>query len=164
MNYAEIKKFDVANGPGVRTTLFLSGCKFNCDGCFNKSLQDFNYGDEWTKEIEDQFIEQCKNPVIDGVSILGGEPMMQDSETMLNLVKRLKNEVNKPIWMWTGYKIEVLLKQKAKAEILKEIDVLIDGQFEKDLKNMMLKYRGSSNQRVIDVQETLKKEEIILLD
>jgi anaerobic ribonucleoside-triphosphate reductase activating protein len=164
MNYAEIKKFDAANGPGVRTALFVSGCKFNCEGCFNKEIQDFNYGELWTNEVEDQFIEHAKNPVIDGVSILGGEPMMQDSETMLNLVKRLRTEVNKPIWVWTGYKIEVLLRQKDKVEILKEIDVLIDGQFIIKLKDLSLKYRGSSNQRVIDVKQTLKNKKITLLN
>ena len=157
MKYAKIRKFDTANGQGVRTTLFVSGCKFNCKGCFNKEAQDFNYGNEFTKEVEDEFIGYIKNPNVVGVNLLGGEIMQQDTSIILNLVKRIKEETGKNIWCWTGYKYEDLIKIDGKLEVLQYIDVLIDGRFEIAKKDLMLKYRGSSNQRVIDVQQTLNK-------
>ena len=92
MHYAQIRKYDVANGEGIRTTLFVSGCKFNCPGCFNKEYQNFNYGNEWTKEVEDSFIELGKDENVSGYSILGGEPLMQDKDTMINLLNRIKKE------------------------------------------------------------------------
>ena len=110
MNYAQIRKLDVTNGPGVRTTLFVSGCTHNCEGCFNKEQQDFNYGNEFTKETEDEFIECTKARQIKGVNILGGEPMQQIMDnTLLNLLKRIKAETNKPIWLWSGYKYEEII-------------------------------------------------------
>lgn len=162
MKYAKIRKFDTANGPGVRATLFVSGCRFNCKGCFNKEAQDFDYGNEFTKEIEDEFIGYIKNPNVVGVNLLGGEIMQQDTNTILNLVKRIKKETGKNIWCWTGYRYEDLIKIDGKIEILKYIDVLVDGQFIEDKKDLMLKYRGSSNQRVIDVKQTLKQNKVII--
>ena len=101
MNYAKIRKLDVTNGPGIRTTLFVSGCTHNCEGCFNKEQQDFNYGNKFTKETEDEFIQLTKNKQIKGVNILGGEPMQQImDDTLLNLLKRIKLETDKPIWLW----------------------------------------------------------------
>ena len=162
MKYAKIRKFDTANGPGVRATLFVSGCRFNCKGCFNKEAQDFDYGNEFTKEIEDEFIGYIKNPNVVGVNLLGGEIMQQDTNTILNLVKRIKKETGKNIWCWTGYRYEDLIKIDGKIEILKYIDVLVDGQFIEDKKDLMLKYRGSTNQRVIDVKQTLKQNKVII--
>ena len=162
MKYAKIRKFDTANGPGVRTTLFVSGCKFNCKGCFNVEAQDFNYGNEFTKEVEDEFIGYIKNPNVVGVNLLGGEIMQQDTNTILNLVRRIKKETGKNIWCWTGYKYEDLIKIDGKLEVLQYIDVLIDGRFEIAKKDLMLKYRGSSNQRVIDVQQTLQLNKVII--
>ena len=165
MNYAQIRKLDVTNGPGVRTTLFVSGCTHNCEGCFNKEQQDFNYGNELTKETEDEFIECTKARQIKGVNILGGEPMQQIMDnTLLNLLKRIKAETNKPIWLWSGYKYEEIIENPKRLELLKEIDVLIDGKFENDKRDIMLKYRGSSNQRVIDVKRTLKEDRVIELE
>ena len=162
MNYAQIRKLDVTNGPGVRTTLFVSGCTHNCEGCFNKEQQDFNYGNEFTKETEDEFIECTKASQIKGVNILGGEPMQQIMDnTLLNLLKRIKAETNKPIWLWSGYKYEEIIENSKRLELLKEIDVLIDGKFENDKRDIMLKYRGSANQRVIDVQKTLEQGNIV---
>ncbi|WP_291708384.1 4Fe-4S single cluster domain-containing protein, partial [Clostridium sp.] len=110
MNYGKIRKFDVSNGPGVRATLFVSGCTNNCEGCFNKDLQDFSYGEKWTKDIEDDFIKQVMNPNIVGVNILGGEPMDQIRDKDLsNLLKRIKLETNKSIWLWSGYLYENIL-------------------------------------------------------
>ena len=162
MKYAKIRKFDTANGQGVRTTLFVSGCKFNCKGCFNKEAQDFNYGNEFTREVEDEFIGYIKNPNVVGVNLLGGEIMQQDTSIILNLVKRIKEETGKSIWCWTGYTYEELIKIDGKLDILKYIDVLIDGRFKIEQRDLMLKYRGSSNQRVIDVQQTLKLNKVII--
>jgi anaerobic ribonucleoside-triphosphate reductase activating protein len=157
MNYAKIRKFDVSNGPNIRTTLFVSGCTNGCVGCFNRELQDFSYGNKWTKEIEDEFIEYTKNPNIRGVNILGGEPMDQTKgDDLYNLLKRIKDEVGKTIWIWSGYLFEDIIKDEKKRKILSVADVLIDGRFEIDKRDISLKYRGSSNQRVIDVNKSFK--------
>ena len=162
MNYAKIRKFDVTNGPGIRVTLFVSGCTHNCEGCFNKEQQDFNYGNEFTKETEDEFIELTKARQIRGVNILGGEPMQQVmDDTLLNLLKRIKLETDKPIWLWSGYTFEEIINNPKRAEILREVDVLIDGKFQADKRDIMLKYRGSSNQRVIDVKKSLEQGNIV---
>lgn len=156
MNYAKIKWFDISNGPGVRTSLFVSGCKHKCPGCFNKIAWDFEYGSIWTKDIEDEFINHLKKDEISGVNILGGEPLQQD-ETILNLLKRINDEVKKPIWLWTGYIIDKELENNTLAnKILQECDVVVDGKFIEAKKDLSLKYRGSTNQRVIDIKETLK--------
>lgn len=162
MNYAKIRKLDVTNGPGIRTTLFVSGCTHNCEGCFNKEQQDFNYGNKFTKETEDEFIELTKSRQIKGVNILGGEPMQQImDDTLLNLLRRIKLETNKPIWLWSGYTFEEIINNPKRAEILREVDVLIDGKFQADKRDIMLKYRGSSNQRVIDVKKSLEQGNIV---
>lgn len=159
MNYSRIKWHDISNGPNVRTSLFVSGCTHKCKGCFNEVTWDFNYGDKWTKEIEDKFINHLKKPEIMGVNILGGEPLQQD-ETLLKLLKRINQEVKKPIWLWTGYVIDKEVEgdnTKILAnKILRECDVVVDGRFIEAKKDLKLKYRGSSNQRVIDVKESLK--------
>ncbi len=165
MNYAKIRKFDVSNGPGVRTTLFVTGCTNNCEGCFNKELQDFNYGEKWTKDIEDDFINQVMNPNIVGVNILGGEPMDQiRDDDLSNLLKRIKLETNKSIWLWSGYLYENILSSNDRNTILKYVDVLIDGRFELDKRNISLKYRGSSNQRVIDVVKSRESNKIVEIE
>lgn len=171
MKYSQLRKLDAANGPGIRTTLFVSGCTHFCKGCFNEKQQDFNYGDVFTKETEDMMLDYISKPIIHGVSILGGEPFQQHrDDTLLNLLKRIKTEFpEKPIWVWTGYNIETVLEcdsivHKYNRELLKYIDVLIDGRFIEELKDLRLLYRGSSNQRVIDVKKTLKSNSIRLLD
>lgn len=165
MNYAQIRKFDVTNGPGIRTTLFVSGCTHNCPGCFNKEQQDFNYGNKWTYEIEEQFLQACNNSQVIGVSILGGEPMQQIKDTQfVDLLANIKHKVNKPIWVWTGYTFEELLSNPLQRRLLYFIDVLIDGRFIESKKDYNLLYRGSSNQRIIDVKESLAKNEIVQLN
>lgn len=162
MNYSKIRKFDVSNGPGIRTTLFVSGCTNNCEGCFNKDLQDFNYGDKWTKETEEEFIGYVKNPNVKGVNILGGEPMDQiHDKDLLNLLSRIKEETGKSIWLWSGYLYEDIIKNEDRLYLLSFVDVLIDGRFEMDKRNISLKYRGSSNQRVIDVSKSINENKII---
>lgn len=164
MNYAKIKKFDVTNGPGVRTTLFVSGCTNNCEGCFNKEQQDFEYGQKWTKDTEDKFISYINNPNVQGVSILGGEPMEQTRDNdLFNLLVRIKSETDKSIWLWSGYVFEQIVKDSKKSKILEYVDVLIDGKFEIDKRNISLKYRGSENQRVIDVKSSIKENKIMEL-
>ena len=163
MNYAEIRKFDVSNGPGVRTTLFVTGCTNNCEGCFNKELQSFSYGKVWDDKTSDKFIEYVKNPNIKGVNILGGEPMEQTmDEELVKLLNRIKQETGKSIWLWSGYLYENILNDQEKRKILNLVDVLIDGRFELDKRDISLKYRGSSNQRVIDVKESLKVNKVVI--
>lgn len=153
MKYAKIRKYDVTNGPGIRVTLFVSGCTHDCIGCFNKEQQNFNYGEEWTKDTEDYFIELIKNENIVGVNILGGEPMQQDTYTMLNILKRIKEETGKSIWLWTGYTINEIMLDEEKSSLLNYIDTIIDGKFEIDKRDLNLKYRGSSNQNVYDLKK-----------
>lgn len=165
MRYAQIRKFDVTNGPNVRCTLFVSGCSHNCPGCFNKDQQDFNYGELWTQEVEDYFMECVNNVNILGVNILGGEPLEQTmDESLLKLLKRIKEETNKSIWLWSGFVFEDIIKDSKKSAFLKYVDVLIDGMFLKDKRDITLKYRGSSNQRVIYVEKSLKNKKIVEMD
>ncbi|HBF4283331.1 anaerobic ribonucleoside-triphosphate reductase activating protein [Clostridioides difficile] len=165
MKYAEIRKFDVSNAPGVRTTLFVSGCTHNCKGCFNKDLQDFNYGDIWSNKVEDEILSYIKNDNIVGLNILGGEPLQQTKDDdLINFLKRVKNETNKNIWLWSGYLFEEIIEDVLRREFLDYIDILVDGKFNISKRNISLKYRGSSNQRVIDVQKSLKENQIILYE
>ncbi|MHB9924519.1 anaerobic ribonucleoside-triphosphate reductase activating protein [Clostridium botulinum] len=162
MNYSEMLEYDIANAPYVCTTLFVSGCTHKCEGCFNKVAQDFNYGHKWTQEEEDQFLRYANNSNVKGINILGGEPMQQDMGIMLHLLERLKRESRKPIWLWTGYFYDDIIKNKSKKQLLKYIDVLIDGKFQINKRSLKLNFRGSSNQRVIDVQKSLKQNKVVL--
>ncbi len=162
VRYEQIRKFDVTNGPGIRTSLFVTGCSNNCPGCFNKELQDFNHGKLWTKEVEDEFISYVNNPQVVGVSLLGGDPMEQTMDnSMISLLDRIKKETKKDIWLWSGYTYEEILADDKKREILSYVDVLIDGRFIIAQRNIKLKYRGSENQRVIDVNKSLEENRIV---
>lgn len=160
MKYAQMRQFDVANGVGIRSSLFVSGCHFHCEGCFNKEYWPFSYGKEYDEKAMEQFIEYGKNENITGYSILGGEPMDQTADDMLlTTLQKIKEETGKSVWLWTGFTFETLdEKQK---ELLKYVDVLVDGQFVQAKKNLTLLFRGSENQRIIDVQKTLKEGKII---
>ena len=161
MNYAQIRKYDVANGEGIRTTLFVSGCHFNCPGCFNKEYQDFSFGREFTDNEMQKFIDLGKNPSISGFSFLGGEPLDQlNDDTLLRTVKAIKAQTGKTIWLWTGYVFENLSEKQM--EIVKHIDILVDGPFIEAQKDMRLLFRGSANQRIIDVQKSLKENKTVL--
>lgn len=162
INYGSLRKYDVSNWDGINSTLFVSGCHFHCKGCFNKEAQNFEFGNPFTKEVEDLFISYIKDKHVQGVNLLGGEVFHQDLDIILKLVKRIKDETNKPIYCWTGFLWENLIKNDNILEILKYIDVIIDGQFEEDKKDLMLKHKGSSNQREIDVVESLKRGKIII--
>ena len=154
MNYASIKMYDIANGPGCRVSLFVSGCRNNCPGCFNKDAQDFNFGENYTKETESHILSALGNEHISGLSILGGEPFEPENQKdILSLcVNGKKMYPNKDIWVWTGLEWEDINGLL----IFDYIDVLIDGPFLNDMKDLSLAYRGSYNQRVIDIKKSIE--------
>ena len=160
MRYNKIRKMDIADGPGVRVSIFMQGCTFNCKGCFNKETHDFAGGKEFNEEVIDKVLELCENENIEGLSILGGEPMHpKNIEGTTELAQSFKEKFpNKNLWVWTGFLFDKDLKGK---EVLNYIDVLVDGQFKEELFSPILKWRGSSNQRVIDVQKSLKENKVI---
>lgn len=164
MRYNLIRKMDISNGPGVRVSIFMQGCHFHCKNCFNKDTWDFESGKEFNKDTIEEVLKLCAPSHIKGLSILGGEPMHPvNIEGTTELAKAFKEKYpNKKIWAWTGFTIDDnYLKEK---EVLKYIDVLVDGKYEDDLFDPTLKWRGSSNQRVIDVPKTLKENNIVLFD
>lgn len=162
MRYAQIREMDITNGLGIGIALYTQGCRFHCKNCFNSELWNFTGGNEWNKEIEDYFLSLAQPDYITRISILGGEPFSQENlEDLAKLVKRIRKELpNIKIWMYTGYLAETL--PRFALDILENIDVLIDGQYIDELRDLKLKFRGSSNQRIIDVKESLKQEKIIL--
>lgn len=149
MRYGNIKKYDISDGEGVRVSLFVSGCRNRCKGCFQPETWDFNYGSLYTNETEDEILEALKPDHISGLTLLGGDPMeLENREVLINLVKKVKQLYPvKTIWAYTGYLYEDLKD----LEIMNYIDVLIDGRFIESLKDISLQFRGSSNQRIIDV-------------
>ena len=163
MRYNKIRKMDISNGPGVRVSIFMQGCAFNCKNCFNKETHDFNGGKEFTEDTINRVLELCNNDNVEGLSILGGEPMHPSNiEGTTKLAKAFKEKFpNKNLWAWTGFTFDNYLKEK---EVSKYIDVLVDGQYVDELHNPTLKWKGSSNQRVIDVQKSLKENKIHLID
>ena len=171
MNYGTIKNCDIANGTGVRVSLFVSGCTHHCKNCFNSIAWDFNYGKTFTEQVENELLEALNNSYIDGLSLLGGEPMEPANQRgLISFLRKVKAHYpNKNIWCYTGYTLENdLLSGKAHTEVTDEfldlIDVLVDGKFIEELKDITLKFRGSSNQRLIDMKKTIKENKIILLD
>ncbi|MFR2837504.1 MAG: anaerobic ribonucleoside-triphosphate reductase activating protein [Zhenhengia sp.] len=164
MHYAQMRKYDVANGIGIRSTLFVSGCTHQCPGCFNTDYREFDYGMPWTKEAEDTFLSYIEDENVHGVTILGGEPMQQTKDDdLLNLLRRIKQETNETIWIYSGYTYEEILKEPKRRQILELCDVLVDGRFVEALKDLKLRFRGSSNQNIIDVQASLTSGEKVLL-
>ena len=154
MRYNTIRQLDIANGPGCRISLFVQGCSFNCPGCFNSVARDFSGGQEFTDQTEELILELLKPSQISGLSILGGEPLHpQNRAVVLDLTKKVKEVYpEKSVWIWTGYLWEDIQESLSGSEV----DVLVDGRFVEDLKDLRLKYRGSSNQRVLDVQKSLQ--------
>lgn len=172
MNYAQIRPYDVANGEGIRTSLFVSGCKFKCKNCFNEEYQDFNYGTEFTMETVREILSYIERDEVSGLSILGGDPLWQDYDGLsylLYLCIKVR-KLNKTVWLWSGftyekimeYPIENYILNCSRQALIKNIDIWVDGQFEQDKRDLTLQFRGSSNQRIIDVQKSLKNDEIIL--
>ena len=164
MNYTKMMKYDTSNWDGITATIFFSGCKFHCPGCFNQEAWDFKCGEPFDKKAEDLFISYAKNPHVTGVCLLGGEVFQQDLDRILDLVIRIKREVRKPIHVWSGYTYEELMADEKKMVILCHIDTLVDGPFIFKQKDLRLKHRGSSNQRVIDVQSSMQSGQIVLIE
>ena len=166
MKYAKIKKTDVANGPGVRVSIFVSGCHHHCEGCFNSEAWDFNYGNDFTEDTIQEIIEAMNHDYITGLSLLGGEPFeLVNQKGLLPLLKKVKEVYpEKTIWAYSGYLYDELkeMDYPETKEILSLIDVLVDGKFVESLKDPNLYFRGSSNQRVIDMKKTLKSKKIVL--
>ena len=172
MYYGEIKDCDIANGIGVRVSLFVSGCTNRCPGCFQPQTWDFNYGQEFTKETEDRIIEMLKPDYITGLTVLGGEPFEPENQIVLvPFLKRVKESYpDKTIWSFSGFVLEDLMGEgthchtEVTMDMLNMIDVLIDGRFEQELKNIQLRFRGSENQRLIDMNKTRKEGKVVLWD
>lgn len=163
MRYNKIRKMDIADGEGIRVSIFMQGCTFNCKNCFNPETHDFDGGKEFNEKTIERVLELSNNEMIEGLSILGGEPMHpRNIEGTTELAKKFKEKFpNKTVWAWTGFLFDKNLQDK---EVVKYIDVLVDGQYKEELNNPKLKWRGSENQRVIDVQKSLKENKIVLYE
>lgn len=173
MNYCAIKDCDIANGTGVRVSLFVSGCTNHCEHCFQPETWDFNYGEPFTAETEDRIFEMLDRPYISGLSLLGGEPFEPENQpALLGFVKKVKNRFpKKSIWAFSGFRYDDEITKPgaypncdATEELLKNIDVLVDGRFVEKLKDISLKFRGSSNQRIIDLNKTRESGSLTLWD
>lgn len=169
MNYSVIKNCDIANGEGVRVSLFVSGCRNHCPYCFQKETWNFEYGQPFTEQTTQKILDLLKPNHIRGLTLLGGEPFEPENQpALINLLKEVKRSYpTKDIWCFTGFTLEEILNGsratgKNATELLSLIDILVDGRFEQDKKNLMLKFRGSSNQRIIDLKNSLKENKIIL--
>lgn len=175
MNYAKIRKNDIANGEGIRVSLFVSGCRFHCPGCFNFEQQSYDYGEPYTEKETQLILSEVRRPQIAGLSLLGGDPLWQthkDIETLCNLTNSVHAE-GKDVWLWTGFKWEDVFRQNPASrneqlrtvwarKLLKLVDICVDGLFKEELASRFLVWRGSENQRVIDVKKTLEKGEVVL--
>ncbi len=159
MRYNKIRKMDISNGPGVRVSIFMQGCAFNCKNCFNQETHDFLGGKEFTEDTIKEVLDLCDKDYIEGLSILGGEPMHpKNIEGTIELAKAFKAKYKeKNIWVWSGY----LFDNIPNKEVFNYIDVLVDGQYQDDLYNPTLIFRGSSNQRIIDVPQSLKMNKVV---
>lgn len=167
MHYAKIKRFDIANGVGIRTSVFVSGCSNKCKGCFNQELWDKNYGQEFTDGTIKEILDSIDKPYIDGLSILGGDPLEYYNLEMVDkLIVEFRKRFgfNKSIWMWTGYLLEDIINDDRRWEVVRKLDYLVDGPFIQKKKNLKLKYRGSENQRIIDMQNSQTFNTLILKD
>ena len=171
MNYGAIKKCDIANGVGVRTVLFVSGCTHHCKGCFQPETWNFDYGERYTKETEDEIIESLRPDYVDGITLLGGEPFEPENQReLVKLLRRIKKEMpQKTVWSFSGFTYEELTgDSRAVCEVTNEmlsmLDVLVDGEFVEAKRNISLRFRGSENQRLIDMNKTRKEGKIVLWD
>lgn len=174
MNYGNIKFYDIANGEGIRTSLFVSGCPIHCPGCFNQEAQDYNYGQPYTNQTHDTILEQISKPYIAGLSLLGGDPMCQDYDGLVNLISLAQEVRNmgKTVWLWTGMRYEDIFPPEykdgwtaieyARQCLFMACDVVVDGPFIEAQKDLTLAFRGSKNQRLIDVDKTIKANKVIL--
>lgn len=174
MNYMQIREMDITNGEGLGISLFVSGCDLHCKNCFNQNTWDFRAGKPWTPEIEEKFLELADRPYIKRISILGGEPLTDENvEAILNLEMKISHKFrdSKKIWLYTGRRFEDIdapedmnRTKVLRAMCLRFADYVVDGPYKHDLRDMNLKYRGSSNQRIIDIERTLESGEITLYE
>ena len=171
MKYAKINTHDIANGTGVRVSLFVSGCRRHCPGCFNEEAQDFEYGQPFTYDTTMEILNYLDKPWIDGLTILGGEPLEPENAfVVLSLIKNVRSRYGnkKSIWLYTGYMYEEIMKADVSTAIgvliMDKIDILVDGPFIEELKHPSLTFRGSSNQRIINMPETLKTGKVVLAE
>ena len=162
MKYGQIRKMDIANGPGIRTSVFVTGCTHHCYNCFNEAYQDPAFGTEWTDAETERIIGYLKDKTIAGLTLLGGEPM-QNTEGLIPVLETVRKAVETNIWIYSGYVYEELIKNEDRKKLLSLCDVLVDGPFKDELKDPGLYFRGSSNQRVIDIPRTLASGEVVLL-
>ncbi|RIA64845.1 anaerobic ribonucleoside-triphosphate reductase activating protein [Anaeroplasma bactoclasticum] len=162
MRFNKVRKMDISNGPGVRVAVFFQGCPFHCPGCFNQDTWDFDGGKDYTCDIENKILEFCGKEYINGLSILGGEPMAPANiDSTIHLAKRFKEMYpNKSLWCWSGYNFDEICNK----DILKYADVIVDGRFDKSKRDPRLKYAGSTNQRAIDVKRTIQNGKITLYE
>ena len=161
----DYKAFNFVDGEGVRNSLYVSGCMFHCKGCYNAATWSFKAGIPYTKELEEQIMRDLAQPYVQGLTLLGGEPFL-NTGILIPLVKRIHKELpEKDIWSWTGYTWEeLMLETPDKLELLHLVDILVDGRFDITKKNLMLQFRGSSNQRIIDVKKSLDQGAVIIWD
>ena len=172
MHYGVIKTYDVANGPGVRVSLFVSGCTNACKNCFQPETWDFLYGKEYTQETQEYIIQSLSAPYIQGLTLLGGEPFeLSNQEVLVTLLREVRKRLpNKNIWCFTGFTLDQDLVEGGKRygkdtdEMLSMIDVLVDGRFVEELKDITLRFRGSSNQRLIDLKQSKAEHKIVLFE
>ena len=163
MRYGQIRQYDIANGPGIRATVFVTGCSRRCVNCFNEEYQDFNAGSEWTAAETERLISYLQDDTNSGLTLLGGEPM-ENAEDLLELVQAVRRAVpEKSIWVYSGFLYEEILAQPARKALLEACDVLVDGPFVDALKDPGLYFRGSSNQRIIDVAKSREAGKAMLL-
>lgn len=161
----DYKAFNFVDGEGVRNSLYVSGCMFHCKGCYNAATWSFKAGIPYTKELEEQIMRDLAQPYVQGLTLLGGEPFL-NTGILIPLVKRIRKELpEKDIWSWTGYTWEeLMLETPDKLELLQLVDILVDGRFDITKKNLMLQFRGSSNQRIIDVKKSLDQGAVVIWD
>ena len=173
MNYATIKRRDIANGPGVRVSLFVSGCTHRCPGCFNDIAWDFSYGEPFTEAVQEELLEALDSEYVKGFSLLGGEPFEpQNQRALLPFLQKLRARLpQKTVWCYSGYTLEELTgvrESRCRCEVTDEmlalVNVLVDGRFMEEKKNIRLRFRGSENQRLIDMDKTREMGEIVLWD
>ena len=161
MNYGQIRKYDIANGVGIRTSVFVTGCTRHCPDCFNEEYQDFQAGKPWTDAETAMVLDYLADDNVEGLTFLGGEPM-QNTEGLTALAHTVKEKSKKSIWVYSGYLLEEILADPDKKALLETCDVLVDGPFVAALRNPRLRFRGSANQRVIDIQKTLAQGDVVL--
>ncbi len=163
MRYGQIRRYDVGNGPGIRSSIFVTGCSHKCPGCFNEEYQDFKAGKEWTDQENQLLISYLSDSNVKGLTILGGEPF-QNIKGLVDMIRAVKKEVDKEIWIYSGYLFEDLIVREDAWELLSLCDVLVDGLFIEEEKNLKLKFRGSENQRIIDLKQSLALSKPILMN